>query len=252
MDAHGILAMGGRRRWWGVSCWKAWAAARVSASAPRGPTSCSPTGSSTCPSRAHPIGTLTAGSIDDNADFDTLDQNDPNRWMLIQAGQYVERNGCHFRVSPSNVIAFTTSPGEGCEDANFGLCRYPGTVEIEGRKVRTGLSGWCWASFCKTQYASNQECGGVENFLRCHLCVIRLLDHAKSLGILDEVSDEGDFWENRDIAALAGEVGEWNSMLAGFVGQLKDQFGSDFIAPITNYPDFEHLEADGRSGSPEG
>ncbi len=51
---------------------------------------------------------------------------------------------------------------------------------------------------------------------------------------------------------LANEVGEWNSMLAGLVGQLKDQFGSDFIAPITEFPDFEHLEADGRSGSPEG
>jgi hypothetical protein len=188
----------------------------------------------------------------DAADFDKLDRDDPNRWLLIQAGQYVERNGCHFQVSPTNVVAFTASPGEGCEASNFGLCRYPGTVEIEGRKVRTGLSGWCWSSFCKTQYASNQECGGVENFLRCHLCVIRLLDHAKSLDILDEVSDEGDFWEQRDIAALANEVGEWNSMLAGFVGGLKDQFGSDFIAPITEFPDFEHLEADGRSGSPEG
>ena len=42
------------------------------------------------------------------------------------------------------------------------------------------------------QYASNPDCGGVENFLRCHLAVVKLLDHAATLGILKEVSDEGD------------------------------------------------------------
>lgn len=108
----------------------------------------------------------------DNADFDGLDADDPNRWLLIQAGQHVERHGYYCRVTPKNVIAFLTWPGEGCEEANFGLCRYPGFVELNGRRIRTGLSGWCWHSFCKTQYASNSECGGVENFLRCHLTVI--------------------------------------------------------------------------------
>ena len=32
------------------------------------------------------------------------------------------------------------------------------------------------------------------------------------------------------------------------VGQLKDMFGGDFNAPITEYPDFEHSEAKGRKG----
>jgi hypothetical protein len=149
-------------------------------------------------------------------------------------------------VSPSHVIAFATSPGAGCEDANFGLCRYPGIIDVDGRRIRTGLRGWSWQSFCKTQYASNAECGGVENFLRCHLSLIRLLDHAANLGVLDEVSDEGDFWEKRDAEALVKEVGQWNQQLAGFVGKLKDQLGCDFVAPITEYPNFEHLEAKGR------
>jgi hypothetical protein len=182
----------------------------------------------------------------ERCDFEKVDLDDPNRWLLVQAGQYVERRDCHFRVSPNHVIAFRTSPGDGCEDANFGLCKYPGTVEIEDRRVRTGLSGWTWQSFCKTQYASDPSCGGVENFLRCHLSVIRLLDHVANLGILDEVSDEGDFFERRNVEALAKEVGDWNQQLAGFVGKLKDQLGGDLVAPITEYPDFEHLEAKGR------
>lgn len=184
----------------------------------------------------------------DQADFNKLEPNDPNRWLLIQAGQYVERNGYHYGVPPSHVIAFSTLPGPGSEEANIGLARYPSTIEgHDGMKIRTGLTGWSWSSFCKTQYASNPECGGVENFLRCHLSVIKLLDIAQELGLLENVADEGEFWEKRDVEALANEVGEWNQMVAGFVGKLKDELGGDFVAPITEYPDFERLEAKGRN-----
>ncbi|MCH7687409.1 MAG: hypothetical protein IH899_12135 [Planctomycetes bacterium] len=180
-------------------------------------------------------------------DFDNREQDDPHRWMLVQAGQYIEHGGTHYTVIPMHLIAFSTSPGDGCEQANFGLCLYPRTIETrDGRRIRTGLKGWSWSSFCKTQYASNQECGGMENFLRCHLSVIRLLDHANELGFLDEVSDEGGFWEKRDVEALAREVGEWNVMLAGFTGQLKEWFGDELESEIAKFPDFEHLEAKGR------
>ena len=181
----------------------------------------------------------------DTADFDKLPKGDPNRWMLIQAGQYIERDGRHHRVNPLQVISFSTWPGEGSEPANFGLAIYPKTIEVDGKKVRTGLGDWSWGSFCKTQYASNPECGGVENFLRCHLAVVKLLDHAKELGILKEVSDEGKYWEKRDIQALAKEVGDWNSMIAGWAGRFKDAFGDDVVAEITKFPNFEHLEAKG-------
>jgi hypothetical protein len=116
-------------------------------------------------------------------DFDQRDRDDPHRWLLIQAGQYIERpapgGGTYsYSVAPKHVIAFETLPGEGCEAANFGLCRYPAYIEVTDpnsphrtKRLRTGLSGWSWQSFCKTQYASNRDCGGVENFLRCHLAV---------------------------------------------------------------------------------
>ena len=49
------------------------------------------------------------------------------------------------------------------------------------------LKGWSWLSFCKTHYASDPRCGGLPNFLRCHLGVVALLDEAKNLGILGTV-----------------------------------------------------------------
>ena len=85
----------------------------------------------------------------DQADPDKLDRDDPNRWLLIQAGEYVERGGRQYPVTPDRLIAFSAWPGEGCEEANFGLALYPKTIEVGGRRVRTGLSGWSWSSFCK-------------------------------------------------------------------------------------------------------
>ena len=175
-------------------------------------------------------------------DYQQYDQDHPNRWLLIQAGQFVDdprHKEYSYTVTPNHVIAFSTWPGRGCEEANFGLCRYPAFVEVDDpvrdwvkRKIRTRLGGWYWGSFCKTQYASNPECGGVQNFLRCHLAVTRMLDHAKSIGILKSVSDEGDFWEKRDVKALAQNVGQWNDMIASFTGQLRQWFGDEVVSAI--------------------
>ena len=187
----------------------------------------------------------------DAADFNDLDREDPHRWLLIQAGQYLMRGERHFRVTPQRVIAFSTYPGDGSGEANVGLAVYPKTIEIDDqgrtKKIRTNLGDWSWGSFCKTQYASNPECGGMENFLRCHLAIVKLLDAAAELGILQEVSDEGGFWEKRDVKALAQEIGDWNSLVAGWVGRFKDAFGDGFVSEIAKYPNFEHLEAKGRS-----
>ena len=191
-----------------------------------------------------------------DCDFDRRGQDDPLRWLLIQATESVkdpQHEGYSYRVPPTHVIAFSTWPGEGCEQANFGLCRFPAQIEVpipgrhwQRRSIHTRLTGWHWGSFCKTQYASNPTAGGVTNFLRCHLSVIRMLDHAQELGILEHVSDEGDYWEKRDLESLAREVGEWNELIAGLAGELKDLVGDQLVAAIARYPDFEHLEAAGR------
>jgi hypothetical protein len=95
----------------------------------------------------------------------------------------------------------------------------------------------------------------VTNFLQCHLTVIALLDKAKELGCLAEVHDEGGFWQKRDIKALVQEIGSWNEMIAAFGGKLKDLLGGGPLgvqSPITQYPNFEQLEAAGLGKLPPG
>lgn len=169
-----------------------------------------------------------------------------HRWLLVQAVRSVWPGEEHHEVGPDHVIAFTADPGTGSETANFGLCRYPQAIESRGRRLPTGLPPWSWESFCKTQYASNPDCGGVENFLRCHLSVVGLLDHAAKLGLLGDVTDESGFFEQRDVEGLAAEVVRWNRGIAAFTGRWKDLFGDGFAAEITQFPNFERLEAEGR------
>jgi hypothetical protein len=183
----------------------------------------------------------------DEADFQKVDRDHPHRWLLIQAASHLEVGDIHYTVAPQHVIAFATHPAEGAEAANFGLAVYPKTLLLSGKRVRTNLTCWSWGSFCKTQYASNPAYGGVENFLRAHLLVVSLLDHAAALGLVKHVSDEGDYWENRDLESLAKQVGQWNEMIAAIAGQFKDTFGAGAVSEIGQFPNFEHLEAKGRT-----
>ncbi len=67
-----------------------------------------------------------------NCDFEQINQDDELRWLKIQAEGHVQNGERYFRVKPSHLIAFSTWPGEGCEGANFGLCKYPTFVDISG------------------------------------------------------------------------------------------------------------------------
>ena len=187
-------------------------------------------------------------------------KGDPLTWLLIQARETVEirtkgstpkSSYITYRdVHPSRVIAFTAWPGEGCEESNFGLCEYPAEVKTGEGMWRTGIAGWGWGSFCKTAYSANSNYGGVPHFLRCHLTVIALLDKAKELHCLGKVHDEGGFWEKRDMQALARMVADSNAMLAAFGGLLKDLAGEGIEMPISEFPDFEKLEALGQDKLP--
>jgi hypothetical protein len=199
----------------------------------------------------------------DECDFDQRGKDDPLRWLVCQSSGSVRLKNTHdlgggqmgdsyLTVLPRRIIAFDTWPGEGCEAANFGFCLYPATIEHRGKQIRTKLTGWCWSSFCKTQYASDPKCGGVENFLRCHLSVGGLRDQATRLGGLEEVSDEGKFWEQRNVEALVKEIGSWNQMIAAFGGKLKDVLGGTLEMPIADYPNFEQLELAGQEQLPPG
>ena len=152
---------------------------------------------------------------------------------LFHATPFVSRGDHWNQLQPKQLFAFRVHPAPGCESAEFGLARYP------------RRAGWSWRAFCKTQYASAPQHGGLSNFLRCHISLIKLLDHALELGLAVKVSDEGSYWNQRDTRALAGEIGQWNELVAGLGGAMKDALGAGVTSPIFEFPDFEHLEARG-------
>lgn len=162
-----------------------------------------------------------------------LSHRDKNEhtWALIQATAYVQVGNISIGVPPMEVYFFSVWPGEECEEANFGLARYPATITYGGRIIPTGIGGgWRWRSFCKTQYASNVS---AEHFLKCHVSVCSLLKEAEKIGILKRVNDEGHFWEQWDYDALVREVAEWNSMLVEVIQKLKSAFGSEnVVSPV--------------------
>jgi hypothetical protein len=184
-----------------------------------------------------------------DCDFQTCNPEDPNVWLFIQAVQHIGEGRYSYKVIPTHVIAFESLPGEGSEAACFGLCRYPATIEVPDRQyggtrhLATKLYGWSWSGFCKTEYASRPERGGVANFLKCHLLVVAMLEHARSLGILGDVSDEGNFWEGRDFESLAKHVGGWNDQTADLLLRLKDLCGDELPEGIFTFPEFRQPDA---------
>ena len=117
---------------------------------------------------------------------------------------------------------------------------------IHGKEHVIPAAHGVWSSFCKTQYANNPQIGGWNNFQRAHLSVVAVLEHMQQIGFQVEVNDESDFWKERDLAALAKTIGEWDAMIAGMAGILKDTAeanGQGFDSPILGRADFEHLEA---------
>jgi hypothetical protein len=197
-------------------------------------------------------------------------QDQSLRWFLIQAGVFthfdfdsrgkprkadqLNREVHTFKVPAARIIGFTTYPGPGCEMANVGLRLTPKTVKIpaigdhdSGELKLSG--GWGWSSFCKTQYASSSiEGGSLENFLRCHLAVVAMLDDARELGFETSVSDEGGFYDSRNLDALCKNLESYNEIVAGFAGMLKDAVANpqQLSSPILNSPEFERLEMKGR------
>jgi hypothetical protein len=191
---------------------------------------------------------------DAEADFGRSGRDDEYRWLKIQASRHLEVGDHYVRVTPRHIIAFKVDPGAGCEPAHFGFCRFPPEIDVGSsgaakRRQPTGLAGWSWSSFCKTQYASNPDCGGVENFLRCHVGLVRLLDRAAAMDQMTvEVEDESGYWQTRDPEQLVNTVGDWNQFIAAFAGSIKDlaeREGVSVASAIADFPNFEHLEARG-------
>jgi hypothetical protein len=160
-----------------------------------------------------------------------------NRWRILS-------------VDPIDGVAFIVHAGERCESAAFGLARYPDTIydDVDGLYRPTDYArGYQWHDGCKTQYAFRL---GREHFLRCHIALISLLDRANAMGLVTRVSDEGGYWEHRDVEALLSKRQEHDAVVASIVGSLHDELDGridgKLVSPILDDPRFEHLEAEGR------
>ena len=149
-------------------------------------------------------------------------------------------------VPPLAGWLFVVSIGRDCEPLRLGLCRYPATVKFRGRELRTKLGdGWRFWGFSKTQYASLH---GWEHFLHCHRAVIDLLSALRPLGFRVRITDEGEYWPRRSIAALHRNVEQMNALVAGMAGAMKDAGdGKGIESPIFAHKDFERLEAEGEA-----
>ncbi len=138
------------------------------------------------------------------------------------------------QVSALEGWSVSVLPGDGCEPADFGLCRYP------------GIRGYQLSSCCKTQYAARH---GVDYFLNCHRRVISLLDLWRDFGVGVDVCDEGEYWQKRSVEQLRNRILLYDHMLAAVAGALKDDADENtplLKAEILSDARFERLEAEGR------
>ncbi|MFU8884499.1 MAG: hypothetical protein ACNA8O_03485 [Cyanobacteriota bacterium] len=149
---------------------------------------------------------------------------------------------CKAIPSCRQLMGFTAFPGEGCHHCSFGLA-----IHAEGSQQ------WQWYDFCKTQYASSPECGGLANLIRCHHRVLALLDLCEELSILASACDPSGYRDHRNLDQLVSCVNDANVFTAAAIGGLKDgleTLGYSAEAPILERADFEHLEAQGRLQTP--
>ena len=169
------------------------------------------------------------------------------RAMEYKSVPHPTQTGCESGIEiPADAgFIFPVEVGEDCEPVWLGLCCYPKTVVMGGRRYRTDLRGWCFHRFCKTQYASLH---GWEYFRRCHTAVIDLLHGFGRLGLRVEISDEGEYWPRRSLARLRQNLDQMNGLVAAAAGALKDadKAGETRVqSPIFAHKNFERLEAEG-------
>lgn len=171
------------------------------------------------------------------------------RWAMdYKSVPHPWQRGCEsgIDIPAEEGFLFFVEVGEDWEPLWLGLCRYPKTVLLGGRRYRTGLKGWQFKGFSKTQYASLH---GWEHFRRCHLAVVDLLAGMRGLGLAVKINDEGDYWPGRRLDLLRANLDEMNGVVAAAVGVMQDhaegEGGAPIQSPILAHPHFERLEAAG-------
>lgn len=126
-----------------------------------------------------------------------------DHWSLLVCSHLTDDLGW---AHPTRFMAFEVNIMEGCEWPIISLCDYG-----DG-KLRSH-------TFCKTQYATD--------FVKAHVLVCRILEICKEHGILKEVHDEADFWEERDTEKLIQEFDASRAMINAVAGALAGSLPKD-------------------------
>jgi hypothetical protein len=167
--------------------------------------------------------------------------------LFVSVGR--EEDCCFGHIPAKRGWVVEVWPGEGCESALFGLCKYQRRIPFRAGSIATGFEGgWLLKGFCKTQYAGEHGWG---HFLKCHRQIISLLDFWRRLGVLVEVTDEGEYWHTRSEEKLRSKLQQYDGLVAAVGGMFKDMpndsGGSLSVeSPIFDYANFERLEHEGR------
>lgn len=147
-------------------------------------------------------------------------------WQMVELGEWKHEGNTSWKVQkPTTMVSLYLWPGEGCESAELNFQR------IRGKFV-------C-RSFCKTQYA--------DEFVKCHLLVVQLLDILKADGFQVDVYDEGEYWQTRDMKVLGKNINESTALIAGFLGGLKsaaEEKGMVVDSPIEGCKNIMKVEGD--------
>lgn len=129
-----------------------------------------------------------------------MEQMGVTAWKMVELGEWQQEDNRYWKVvKPTTMVSLFIWPGEGCESAELNFQRIRGKFRCK--------------SFCKTQYA--------EEFARCHLLVVKLLDILKAEGFTVDCYDEGGYYDTRDMKVLAKNINESTAMIAGILGGLK-------------------------------
>jgi hypothetical protein len=209
----------------------------------------------------------------------TIDPGEGSEWCSIGLIRYPETITAEYH--PDNDARFEkTVKNNGWTSREFSPEKYSRWLrknglgyrfpyQAEQRTVPTKCGkGWSHGDFCKTQYASDPECGGAANFLLCHIGLISLLENIGRLpGVRVNIEDEGhygpsthsDDWREayankveptyvwheatHDVQVLLKNLGDYNTMVATMVNGLNGEVES----PIRQFENYADLVKKGQS-----
>jgi hypothetical protein len=133
-------------------------------------------------------------------------EDDPLEEIKIRSRACLKIGDCYVSIQPERMVGFVAEmPNK--EIFCIGLCVYPAKIKIDDSLIETGLGGKAyWANFVSTVVFDHSREENLEECVRSHRSVNRILKQAEQDGILDKVVDPTLFWELENLALLKSTI----------------------------------------------